>query len=286
MSPSSEARIWSRLTFGFELASGIVQPSGISSVFSVPGVELDRHVLQAGPRPQQRRGVRDGSAARTRGRPRIVTTATPSSSSTPVTSPISTPERFTVWPWPGVTAWAVWNSVLSSKRSSPRIGNQRRQRRCSAGRGSRTASRARSPPRTMIAMKSRVYVRSAFFTGPRERRRGTAGAPTAACGPFRSGGSFWKQWHVGRGPAAPSTGFSGWVPIGACDRAAAVDVVVRRLARRGPEPRPRRGRRRAGRAGTGRCRRSWRPDPACAAVRVEELAEVRLRRSLKWSLMT
>ena len=55
---------------------------------------------------------------------RIVTTARPSSSSTSVMSPTLTPAMFTVWPWPGVTACAVSNSALSSKRSSPRNGIQ------------------------------------------------------------------------------------------------------------------------------------------------------------------
>ena len=39
-------------------------------------------------------------------------------------SPTFTPEMFTVWPCPGVTAWAVDRSALSSKRSSPRNGTQ------------------------------------------------------------------------------------------------------------------------------------------------------------------
>ena len=52
----------------------------------------------------------------------IVTTAWPSTSSTSEMSPALTPEMFTVWPWPGVTACAVESSALSSKRSSPRNG--------------------------------------------------------------------------------------------------------------------------------------------------------------------
>ena len=54
----------------------------------------------------------------------IVTTAWPSSSSTSEMSPALTPEMFTVWPCPGVTACAVASSALSSKRSSPRNGIQ------------------------------------------------------------------------------------------------------------------------------------------------------------------
>ena len=30
----------------------------------------------------------------------------------------------TVWPWPGVTAWAVENSALNSKKSLPMTGTQ------------------------------------------------------------------------------------------------------------------------------------------------------------------
>ncbi len=52
----------------------------------------------------------------------IVTTAWPFTRSTSEMSPALTPEMFTVWPWPGVTACAVESSALSSKRSSPRNG--------------------------------------------------------------------------------------------------------------------------------------------------------------------
>ena len=58
----------------------------------------------------------------------IVTTAWPSTSSTSEMSPALTPEMFTVWPWPGVTACAVESSALSSnalvaeERDPRRIG--------------------------------------------------------------------------------------------------------------------------------------------------------------------
>jgi hypothetical protein len=42
------------------------------------------------------------------------TTATPPRSSTREISPTATPEMFTVWPCPGVTACAVQNSPLTS----------------------------------------------------------------------------------------------------------------------------------------------------------------------------
>ena len=42
-----------------------------------------------------------------------VTTAWPSFSPTLVMSPTRTPETRTVWPWPGVTAWAVENAACS-----------------------------------------------------------------------------------------------------------------------------------------------------------------------------
>ena len=44
----------------------------------------------------------------------IVTTATPFFGSTAVIFPTSTPATRTVWPWPGMTAWASENSALSS----------------------------------------------------------------------------------------------------------------------------------------------------------------------------
>ena len=31
---------------------------------------------------------------------------------------------FTVWPWPGVTAWAVLISALTTKKSLPTTGTQ------------------------------------------------------------------------------------------------------------------------------------------------------------------
>jgi hypothetical protein len=43
----------------------------------------------------------------------IVTTARPSSSVTLEISPTVTPATVTFCPWPGVTAWAVWNSALT-----------------------------------------------------------------------------------------------------------------------------------------------------------------------------
>jgi hypothetical protein len=42
----------------------------------------------------------------------IVTTARPSTRSTLVMSPTSTPATWTVWPWPGVTDCAVENWAL------------------------------------------------------------------------------------------------------------------------------------------------------------------------------
>jgi hypothetical protein len=37
-------------------------------------------------------------------------------------SPIFTPATFTVWPWPGVIAWAVSNSARSSNGFSSSTG--------------------------------------------------------------------------------------------------------------------------------------------------------------------
>ena len=54
----------------------------------------------------------------------MVMMARPFSSSTFLTSPIGTPAMSTVWPWPGITDWAVWNSPLSSKKSLPTTGTQ------------------------------------------------------------------------------------------------------------------------------------------------------------------
>ncbi len=57
MSASSEARISSRLTSGSVFESGIVNPGLATGALAVPGIELDEHVLEAGARAQQRRGV-------------------------------------------------------------------------------------------------------------------------------------------------------------------------------------------------------------------------------------
>ena len=54
----------------------------------------------------------------------IVTTARPSLRSTFLISPTGTPAMSTVWPWPGVTDWAVANSAFSSKKSVPSTGTQ------------------------------------------------------------------------------------------------------------------------------------------------------------------
>ena len=56
----------------------------------------------------------------------IVTTALPSSYSTLEMSPTRTPATRTVWPWPGVTAWAVSISAFSWKGFSSRSGTRRR----------------------------------------------------------------------------------------------------------------------------------------------------------------
>ena len=54
----------------------------------------------------------------------IRTTARPSLSSTLPMSPIRTPETRTVWPWPAITAWAVWNSAFSTNGLSWMIGKR------------------------------------------------------------------------------------------------------------------------------------------------------------------
>ena len=54
----------------------------------------------------------------------IVITARPFLRFTLFTSPTGTPAMSTVWPWPGITDWAVWNSPLSVKKSVPIPGTQ------------------------------------------------------------------------------------------------------------------------------------------------------------------
>ena len=39
----------------------------------------------------------------------------------------------TVWPWPGVTAWAVESSALTTKKSLPTTGTQAGQRQALVG---------------------------------------------------------------------------------------------------------------------------------------------------------
>ena len=48
--------------------------------------------------------------------------ALPSRSLTDAISPTSTPAMLTVWPWPGVTAWAVVISASITKKSLPTSG--------------------------------------------------------------------------------------------------------------------------------------------------------------------
>ena len=45
----------------------------------------------------------------------MVTSATPFFGSTLAIFPTSTPATRTVWPWPGITAWASEKSTLSTK---------------------------------------------------------------------------------------------------------------------------------------------------------------------------
>ena len=120
MSPSSVARISSGWTLGSVWDSGIVAPSSSGSPFLPASISI---VMSCRPvrgrsstvESERRSGAYCSSTS-------IVTTALPFTSSTSEMSPALTPAMFTVWPWPGVTAWAVDSSALSSNRSSPRIG--------------------------------------------------------------------------------------------------------------------------------------------------------------------
>ena len=101
-----------------------------------------------------------------------MTTALPSLSSTFEISPTWTPAMLTVWPWPGVTAWAVESSALTTKKSLPISGTQ-------AGSVSRCLPRMKTATapaitiRPMIATKSsqclRIAILMAWPHPPRRR---------------------------------------------------------------------------------------------------------------------
>ena len=93
----------------------------------------------------------------------MVTTARPLSRFTPWTLPILTPERSTVCPCPGVTAWDELNSAFSSKWLWPRIGSQDGKLACCLTRITLVVTIA-STARTPMAMKSRRCSRIARFT--------------------------------------------------------------------------------------------------------------------------
>ena len=52
----------------------------------------------------------------------ICTVARPFSSVTLPISPTFTPAMFTVWPWPGTTAWALDSTASTSTKSEPITG--------------------------------------------------------------------------------------------------------------------------------------------------------------------
>ena len=54
------------------------------------------------------------------------TIARPFLSSTAPMSPMRTPDTRTVWPWPAITACAVWNSALSTNGFGWMSGNRSR----------------------------------------------------------------------------------------------------------------------------------------------------------------
>ena len=123
VSASSEARISSGFTCGWVEASGIVEPSLTSGADWVPGSTSTTMSL----RPVFGRSSSEALAWISGAyllSISMLTTAWPSSSVTPVTSPTLMPAMSTDWPWPGVTACAVEKSALSSKRSVPISGTQ------------------------------------------------------------------------------------------------------------------------------------------------------------------
>ena len=90
--------------------------------------------------------------------------ARPFSSLTLEISPTSTPAMFTVWPWPGVTAWAVASSASTSTKSLPRTGTPRRQREPLVGEDDQPPRSSAMTSRTTIAMTSRRCLRIARVT--------------------------------------------------------------------------------------------------------------------------
>ena len=121
------ARISSRLTSGSVWPIGIRWPSS-----QLAGLRRARRRARR-PCPSGRSWAAAASLAS--GRPGrsssssfSVTIARPSSSRTPEISPTSTPATSTVWPWPGVTAWAVESSASTSVKSWPEHRHPARQR--------------------------------------------------------------------------------------------------------------------------------------------------------------
>ncbi len=115
VSPSSEARIWSGCTFGWELARGSVVPS-FTGWPAVPGsISI---VMSCSPvRGRSSRVASGWMSAAYLLSTSIVTTARPLSRFTLDTVPTLIPPMVICCPCPGVTAWALENSALSSKWS-------------------------------------------------------------------------------------------------------------------------------------------------------------------------
>ena len=82
---------------------------------ALAGVDLEEHVLEARLRRAAARWRPRACSRLYFGSISSSTTAWPSSSSTLPMSPTRTPATRTVWPWPGVTAWASASSALTVK---------------------------------------------------------------------------------------------------------------------------------------------------------------------------
>jgi hypothetical protein len=125
VSESSVERISSGLTSGLVASTGIVQFSLATGASSVPGSSW----MNMSFRPVLGRSSAVASVwimSLYSASMSIRTIARPSSSSTSPMSPIRTPATRTVWPWPAITAWAVWNSAFSTYGLSWMIGNRSR----------------------------------------------------------------------------------------------------------------------------------------------------------------
>ena len=120
VSESRLARNWSRLTFGSVCASPNLWPSSTGSV-PLPGSTST--VMSFSPVFGRSRNCESGWISFMYfGSISIPTTAWPSSSVTEPTLPIWMLATTTAWPWPGVTACAVWNSAEMCSNSSPTKG--------------------------------------------------------------------------------------------------------------------------------------------------------------------